>query len=279
MNNWIKYFGLTVNIIEQPISFDNNEKNYFCGPHEFYLNIDGIAKYYVDARINTIYVERSENIPAPHMVDTWLYGSVFAYLLQYHGYLVLHGSAIMYNDRAIIFSGNSGAGKSTLAAKMVSRGYPLLTDDVVAITYNKARQMVMIPGHNKVKLWSNALEHFGQESSNLKQILNKTNKFELPIELHQDTPVMVSTFYELNHNNVINTVLLEKIEGIEKINLLIRNTYRYGMLSKINNGLKTHLKQIGELANSIKTYKVTRPSQLYLLDELADIIEAHIKFK
>lgn len=279
MNTLIKYFGLTVNIVEQTIDFNNDNQKYFCGQHEFYLEIDDVAKYYVEARTNTIYFEKSPALTEPHMVDTWMYGTVFAYILQYNGYLVLHGSAVMYNDTAIVFSGNSGAGKSTLAAKLNSRGYPLLTDDIVAISHNKEHKLVMSPGHNKVKLWSNALEHFGLPNHNLKPILNKVNKFELPITLHQETPVKISAFYELNHHDIINHIFLEKVLGIEKINLLIHNTYRYGMLLKLENGLKTHLKQIGELANSISTYRITRPSHKYLLDELADMIEAQINFK
>ena len=54
-------------------------------------------------------------------------------MLQHRGYLVLHGSAVLVNGRAVVFSGDSGAGKSTLAASMVHHGYQLITDDVVAI--------------------------------------------------------------------------------------------------------------------------------------------------
>lgn len=279
MNKKIECFGLSAQIVEQKINFTQSDKKYYCGANEFYLEVDNIAKYYIDARSNTIFIEKHPNLIDSNTINTWLYGSVFAYLLQYHGYLVLHGSAVMVNGHAVIFSGDSGAGKSTLATKFVARGYNLLTDDVVAITYNKNHELVMVPGHSKVKLWLNALEHFGKSQKDLKQVFNKIEKYEVPIVLHQTTAIKIKEFYELNHSDMINEVSLKKITGIEKINLLISNTYRYSMLNALENGLKTHLQQISELAKTINTYKIIRPAHQYLLDELADLIEAQFIFE
>lgn len=273
MNKKIECFGLSANIVEGKINFNSNNKKQYCSTHEFYLEVEGGARYYVDGLSNTIFIDRHPNLVDTTPIDTWLYGSVFAYLLQYNGYLVLHGSAIMANDRAIVFSGNSGAGKSTLATEFVSRGYKLLTDDVVVITQNKEHESVIMPGMGKVKLWQNALENFGKSNIGLKQIFNKTEKYELPINLHQSSPIKIKAFYELNHTNETDAINIEEIVGAEKINLLIHNTYRYAMLRSLTNGLKNHLKQISTLAKTINTYKVIRPNHKYLLSELANKIE------
>lgn len=274
MNKRIECFGLVANLIEDKINFDNNNQKHYCSAHEFYLEVDNVAKYYVDALNNNIFIERHPNLVDSAPIDTWLYGSVYAYLLQHNGYLVLHGSAIMANDSAIIFSGNSGAGKSTLATEFISRGYKLLTDDVVVITENKESELVMIPGMSKVKLWQNALENFGKSNIGLKQIFNKAKKYELPVALHQSTPIKIKAFYELNHTDESDTISIEEIIETKKVNLLIHNTYRYAMLKSLKNGLKNHLKQISKLAKTINTYRVIRPNHKYLLSELANKIES-----
>lgn len=53
--------------------------------------------------------------------------------LQLAGTVVLHGSAIELDGRAIIVLGPSGAGKSTTAAAFLVSGHALLSDDIAAI--------------------------------------------------------------------------------------------------------------------------------------------------
>ncbi len=49
------------------------------------------------------------------------------------GYDVLHASAVALGGSAVAFMGASGTGKTTLAIRIVARGAPLVTDDVLAI--------------------------------------------------------------------------------------------------------------------------------------------------
>jgi hypothetical protein len=275
MSTTIEYFGIKANLVYACIKPNNFQQKYHCALNEFYLEVDNVAKYFVQAITNTITIEINPNIEDPHIINTWLYGTVFAYLLQYHGYLVLHGSAIVHDNQAVIFSGESGAGKSTLATKFVALGHQLLTDDVVAIKTNPQNgKFEMIPGMAKVKLWSNALNHFGESSHNLQAIANKEDKFELPINSHYNTHIQIKAFFELNHTDSTNKINITPIFGIDKINFLINNTYRYHMLVQLQNGLNKHLKQTAKLAKTIEIYKVIRPNNQYLLDELANKIEA-----
>jgi hypothetical protein len=49
------------------------------------------------------------------------------------GTLVLHGSAVARQGRAVAIVGESGAGKSTLAARLVHRGFDIMADDATVI--------------------------------------------------------------------------------------------------------------------------------------------------
>lgn len=47
--------------------------------------------------------------------------------------LAIHGSGMIYKEKAIIISGESGAGKSTLASRILNRGAVFMADDTVAL--------------------------------------------------------------------------------------------------------------------------------------------------
>jgi hypothetical protein len=79
-----------------------------------------------------------------------LLGSVMALLLQIRGNLALHASAVLVNGRGVAFMGDKGAGKSTTATALVSRGFKLIADDLLAFSSNAPYQM--LPGFPQVKL-------------------------------------------------------------------------------------------------------------------------------
>ncbi len=46
---------------------------------------------------------------------------------------ILHGSAVVADDKAVLFIGGSGAGKTTLSMELNSRGYPLLCEGQIIV--------------------------------------------------------------------------------------------------------------------------------------------------
>jgi len=65
-----------------------------------------------------------------------LLGICLGALLQQRGYAVFHGSVVEVESDAIAFVGNKGAGKSTSAAALLARGHSLLSDDIVAVSFD-----------------------------------------------------------------------------------------------------------------------------------------------
>ena len=58
------------------------------------------------------------------------------------GYELLHASAISYGDEAIAFVAGTGGGKTSLAAELLLRGAELLSDDVLAMSYDDGHVLV-----------------------------------------------------------------------------------------------------------------------------------------
>ena len=240
---------------------------------ELLFEVTGVAKFYVtDGK--SIVIQKA---PQCHDGDiqVFLMGTVFAYVLQYHDYLVLHGSAVLINDKAIIFSGQSGAGKSTIAAAFARKGYSVLTDDMVALKYSPHGQLELIPGWPRLKLWQDALSHLGEKSNELIQVQNKQNKYEFPIDNHNLSYVAVDAFYELNSAENELITLNYVTDVLEKLDLLVKNTFRYYMLEGLNKK-NLHFKQCATLSSIINISIVTRPIVGYKLDELVTQIEQHV---
>ena len=74
--------------------------------------------------------------------------------------LPLHGSAIAIEGKAYAIVGESGAGKSTLAASLLSRGYKLLSDDVIPILLSEKNIPFVVPAYPQQKLWLESLNQF-----------------------------------------------------------------------------------------------------------------------
>ena len=91
----------------------------------------------------------------PEDMATYLLGPVLALVLRQRGHLVLHASAVVVDDRALLFAGAAGAGKSTTAAAFVAGGAFMLTDDVAAVTWQEGRPLVL-PGYPRIRLWDDS---------------------------------------------------------------------------------------------------------------------------
>lgn len=277
LNNKITAFGTQVNIAECKIVAPQADVlSWHCDDLQFYLQIKDVATYQVIPAQNIINIEKASTLQDEYLINTWLYGTVFAYLLQHRGYLVLHGSAVLVNGRAVVFSGDSGAGKSTLAASMVHHGYQLITDDVVAIRAGENGQLLIEPGPSRVKLWSDALTQVGKSSNGLQKVINKEDKYELPISKSHPDAVPLAQFYELNPAEECGKIEMTQQQANDKINTLIKNTYRYQMLKPMGK-IAQHFHQIVSLAKQIEVYKIVRPSNQYLLNELTNILIANFK--
>ncbi|HLK50256.1 MAG TPA: hypothetical protein VKT49_19070 [Bryobacteraceae bacterium] len=88
-----------------------------------------------------------------------LFRGVLPRILHLRGVTCLHASAVALRDGVVALCGPSGAGKSTLAAALVSRGLPLVSDDVVPI--RPGPPVMAGPGLPELRLYPSAVERIG----------------------------------------------------------------------------------------------------------------------
>ena len=72
------------------------------------------------------------------------------------GVVPLHASAVAVANHAVALVGAPGAGKSTTAAAFAQRGFPVLSDDLAALT-ERENQFFVQPGYPRVNLWPDSV--------------------------------------------------------------------------------------------------------------------------
>lgn len=269
-------FGLNVQLIWQTLPIpDTHESTHACNDKTFYLAIPGVARFLAEPEKNCIVIEKAHDHIPLSIINTWLMGTVIAYILQYHNYLVLHGAAVLMQGHAVIFCGHSGAGKSTLASALLKQGYPFITDDVVAIKHNEQGQYGVVPGPTYSKLWQDSLAHLDYDTSHAKPIHFKTNKFSIPITQSCDLPfIPIAAFYELGINPEATTLTHQRLTGLLSLQTLIKNAYRYFMLKPLGK-LQHFLNDCSQLAQHKSINTLIRPPNF---TELSRMIQ-HIEFE
>lgn len=269
----LQLYGQTINFHYQNLPFSvSREPTHQCGPDFFYLSIPNIARFLALPKENLIQIERADDTVPIQTLNTWLLGTMLAYILQYHGYLVLHGSSVLINGKAVIFSGQSGAGKSTLAASFMQKGYSFLTDDLVVIQPDDQQNYCILPGSKHLKLWSDSLNQLAFDAHNAIPMDLKKDKFALPVTegIHKIARVPISHFYEINQHHEL--ILKERQTPIQALRTIMNNAYRYFMLEPLGK-LPQFLKDCTVLANQISVHQLFRIPDFQMLPKLIQMIE------
>ncbi len=90
------------------------------------------TQFWIDRERHSIWSTWPPNLSLGNTLS-YLLGPVLGLVLRLRGVTCLHASAVAFGNRCAVFVGAEGAGKSTTAAAFAKRGYPVLSDDIVAL--------------------------------------------------------------------------------------------------------------------------------------------------
>lgn len=245
----------------------NDSSNFVCKGNKLLFKIPNTAVYCVEAGC------RISVMPAPDArldkVRLYLLGTCMGALFMQREILPLHGSAIVIGGRAYAFVGESGAGKSTLAAAFVNEGYPLLSDDVIAVTLPCSDDVPIVqPAYPQQKLWEESMRHFDMKPNHYLPVYQEESKFAIPVlpQRFYNQPISLAGVFELvkMSNGDINVQPLNKLE---RLHMLMRHTYRNALISRL--GLQRwHFSAAAAIANTINGYQLHRPSNGFTAQQL-----------
>lgn len=244
------------------VSFQANKES-------LWLNIPNVARYLINNG-NRITIEPYAQSDEDS-IRVFLLGSCMGSLLMQRNLFLLHANAIKVGEYCISFSGPSGVGKSTLAAAFIQRGHAILTDDICAI--NQLAEV--LPGFPQVKLWDDASRQMNIETESLRKIRPNLEKFSVPVcEKFYQYPLPLKMVYFL-HVHDKDSIDLINLNGSQKFNHLINNTYRILYLKGLGKD-RAHFKQCGAIASRVDVAHIFRPNHGFQLNELMAVIQADL---
>ncbi|MEO6581063.1 MAG: hypothetical protein ABIN83_07910 [Sphingomicrobium sp.] len=240
------------------------------------LTIDGIARYSITDG-STIMIDRRPDVPDAN-VRLYLLGSALGMLLHQRGLLPLHANAVEIDGRAFAFAGASGAGKSTLAAWFHDHGYPIIADDVCAISFNEARLPFVAPGLPRLRLWREALERSGRDVAEYARSYagdETWDKYDVPLRQQApiSTPVPLGGIYLLVKGD---SLAITRLQGIEAIEAMFAHTYR-GRYVPAFGDVGKHWQSCARLASHTPIFQLVRPWGLDRLAADIPVVVSHIR--
>ncbi|MEZ5428761.1 MAG: hypothetical protein R2747_21130 [Pyrinomonadaceae bacterium] len=211
--------------------------------------------------------------PEPGIKDTdlapFITGAIFGHLLNQRGLMVLHGSALVVNDKGTAFLGEKGAGKSTLAVHLQNRGYDLLTDDLIPLIF-KENEIQTIFGYPRIRLWADSVESIGMDPGSLPQINSFFDKLSYRYSGNfSDEPVKLSRLFILTLDQKLG---IERLNSQEAFIEIVKNTYLNRYLQATGQ-FTEHFRQCEKIVKTVPVFRLKRPHDFSELSRVAELIE------
>jgi hypothetical protein len=120
--------------------------------------------------------------PRLDYMDVRLVGVGFAWWLLRNGAIPLHSGALRLDGDVVLFTAESGMGKSSLMSSFVADGFPLVSDDFVAIHRDPANgRPVAASSYPQMRLWPNSVQQFFDDPENHPTVFDDGEKRRLRI--------------------------------------------------------------------------------------------------
>lgn len=238
----------------------------------FLLRIPGIARFLLSGG-REIDFELEDGATLDDAA-IFLVGSVFGILLHQRRRVVLHASAVCVNGKAVLFCGPSGAGKSTLAAALGQRGYPLLNDDVCAITMEDAAAPLVHPDGRQLKLWLQSIERLDLAARRGERVRTCLEKFYVEPQGSVNDPLTLGAVYALREARPPHAPGIDTPNVVDAALLLRRNAYRPLLVARM--GQKAiYFHAATTIANVAGIFHLTRVLDFAAMPDVAASLERH----
>jgi len=260
-----------------PIALDDPEEKspwYEISSDEYILRVEGVAGFYV-TKGNIVVIEADQNA-SEDTIRLFLLSAVFAVLLAQRHYFLLHGAAVVLNDKAVLFLGHSGAGKSLIANNFLKRNHSVISDEICAIKVIDNKAMIF-PGISQINVWKSSFEDETESIEGLVPVREGLLKYAVSIGdsySYQINPIEVGNLFVLKESNGPTTEF-KVISGLEKMNQLLRNSY-FKSLLELTLGKKELFRFCAILGNGCALKELVKNRDILSPIQLVDIIVAEL---
>ncbi len=199
-------------------------------------------------------------------------GPMMACILHQRGYLVLHASALIFENKGIAFLAEAGEGKSTLTAYLASRGGTLIADDVVPLVFSGS-EVLTVPGYPQIRLWSDSLSSIGVDHRRLPTVNEYIDKrFYSVAREFPENPVALRALFIVGEADEVS---IERFGPADAFVEIARHTYLKRHVAETGRAAE-HFECYRRLVASIPIFRLLRPKNFQILPAVADMIERRL---
>lgn len=256
--------------VTRPADASHSELKFVPVPGGVVLDIAGVARYLAEGG-KAITIEPC-SAAEPELMRVFLLGSVIAMVCLQQDCLVLHASAVAFDDRAVAFVGDQGAGKSTLAAYCVKAGARLVADDLLRISIPEQGPPGAYPGMPLLKLWRNALDGLGRSSAGLVRDYWRMDKFLVPFgDPAAETTLPLRCIYVLEADQDVKEELFDRLTGATAVTAIVANSHGLSSIDAVGKRFD-HFRDCVHVARSVEVLRLKRRRDLAQLPRTAALI-------
>lgn len=205
---------------------------------------------------------------------TYLLGPILGFVLLLRGTVCLHSSAVVVDSQAIALIGPAGSGKSTTSAAFSSRGFRILSEDVVTLD-DRSDHFLVRPSYPCIRLWPASVKALYGTESHLPKLTPNWDKRYLdlssgPGQFERQTRPLSAIYVLGDRRYEAAAPFVEPLDHANALLSLIANTYtNYLMDTRMRARQFDLLTRV--LAN-VPVRKVTPHADADRLQELCDCI-------
>lgn len=247
------------------------------GKH-FYFRYADMTEFVVDRQGTGIWASWPKNLSLEDTA-TYLLGPVLGFVLRLRNTVCLHASAVVINSRVAVFMGEAGAGKSTTSAAFAQRGYPVLSDDVVALV-DLNNSFLVQPAYPRIRLWDSSVTALYGAPDALPRLVPTHPTWDKryldltqPGYQFQQEPLPVAAIYYLNaRSDELTCPRIEPMSAQEQLISLVTNTYTNYLLDKQQRAHEFEI--LSRLVKHIPIRQIMPHSDVSQLPQLLDMVLA-----
>ena len=263
----------------------------YATPREFLFEVKNIARFYCANKL--IIVDKH-----PHAdnqdIKVFLLRTVFTYLLNQQQYLVLSGTALLVQDKALIIASTASNGKSSLGYSLSKiYNYPIISDGLLVLKehgwpftvipdsirdpdfeipkhQNTAKKTIsIVPNLTPVTLWQNCCDALGVEYANLTKVRQNMLKYEIPTTVEFPQSLEVANIINLKIHTQAEPLITE-ITSTSKIDTILNLASMTPLVTQTQN-TKANFVHSVKLANQTRVLEIIRPRK-YSYQEFAKFV-------
>lgn len=245
--------------------------NWQRSANAFLLKIPGLARFLIGGSSAITYAPE-EGVDAQDLT-AFLTGSVLGILLHLRQSVVLHASAVLVGDQAVLFCGASGAGKSTLCAALGTRGYPMLSDDLCVLSPGVDGRLWVESDGREHKLWERSVKSLDLDQRRGEGVRHQINKFFVrPRSVHSEA-APVGHLYHLFEQRNGEAPGIEPLAVADAAILVRQNAFRPRMMWQLEQKAD-YFRVAAQLYTQARFARFRRPFDFSCMEQGLDLLES-----